>query len=154
MFIAQLFSGVTTLESKKWRIKAFNFDNFDNSHNSFLWPEYFIDYFCENGFHVSLWYPSCVYLSAQRQYTAVQKNAYTSEIIFLALVPWFILYRLINIYYYPGVHVLVFEEGDWLVHRFLIILEHSLLSYRLKLVLLKYHYTIIPFIMIWSLNST
>ena len=27
------------------RIKAFNFVNFDNSHNSFLWPEYFIDFF-------------------------------------------------------------------------------------------------------------
>ena len=27
------------------RIKAFNFDNFYNSHNSFLWPEYFIDFF-------------------------------------------------------------------------------------------------------------
>ena len=24
-----------------------NFDNFDNSHNSFLWLEYFIDYLCE-----------------------------------------------------------------------------------------------------------
>ena len=55
------------------RIKAFNFDNFDNSHNSFLWPEYFIDYFCENGFHVRLWHPSCVYINAQRQYTAVKK---------------------------------------------------------------------------------
>ena len=30
-----------------WRIKALNFDNFDNSHNSFLWPEYFIDFLCE-----------------------------------------------------------------------------------------------------------
>ena len=60
---------------------------FDNSHNSFLWPEYFIDYFCENGFHVRLWHPSCVYFSTQRQYTALQKNAYTSEITFLALVP-------------------------------------------------------------------
>ena len=30
------------------------FDNFENSHNSFLKPEYFIDYFCENGFHVRL----------------------------------------------------------------------------------------------------
>ena len=24
-----------------------NFDNFDKSHSSFLWPEYFIDYLCE-----------------------------------------------------------------------------------------------------------
>ena len=50
--------------------------------------EYFIYYFCENGFHDRLWHPSCVYFSAQRQYTAVQKNAYTSEITFFALVPW------------------------------------------------------------------
>ena len=48
------------------------FDNFENSHNSFLWPEYFIDFFCKNGFHVRPWHPSCVYFSAQRQYTAVQ----------------------------------------------------------------------------------
>ena len=27
------------------RLKALNFDNFDNWHNSFLWPEYFIDSF-------------------------------------------------------------------------------------------------------------
>ena len=56
--------------------KAFNFDNFDNSHDRFLWldrPEYFIDNFYENRFHVRLWHPSCVYFSAQRQYTAVQK---------------------------------------------------------------------------------
>ena len=44
-------------------IRGFNFDNFENSHNSFLWPKYFIDYFCENGFHVRLWHPSCVYFS-------------------------------------------------------------------------------------------
>ena len=54
-------------------LKALKFDNFENSHNSFLWPEYFIDYFCEKGFHVRLWHPSWVYFSAQRQYTAVQK---------------------------------------------------------------------------------
>ena len=28
-------------------LKAINFGNFDNSHKSILWPEYFIDYFCE-----------------------------------------------------------------------------------------------------------
>ena len=28
----------------KGKLKTLNFDNFDNSHNSFLWPEYFIDY--------------------------------------------------------------------------------------------------------------
>ena len=45
----------------------------NNSHNSFLWPEYFRDYFCENGFHIRLWHLSGVYFSAQRQHTAVQK---------------------------------------------------------------------------------
>jgi len=29
------------------RLKALNFDNYDISHNSFLWPEYFIDFLCE-----------------------------------------------------------------------------------------------------------
>ena len=60
----------------RWGKKAFYFDNFENSHNSFLWPQYFIDYFCENGFHVRVWHPSCVYFSAQRQYTAVQKSVH------------------------------------------------------------------------------
>ena len=41
-------------------LKALKFDNFENLHNSFLWPEYFIDYFCEKGFLVRLWHP-CVY---------------------------------------------------------------------------------------------
>ena len=26
-------------------VKSIKFNNFDNSHNSFLWPEYFIDFF-------------------------------------------------------------------------------------------------------------
>ena len=45
-------------------VKIINFDDFENSHKSFLWPEYFI-YFCENGFYVRLWYSFCVYFSAQ-----------------------------------------------------------------------------------------
>ena len=28
-------------------VKALNLDNFDSSHNSFLCPEYFVDYLCE-----------------------------------------------------------------------------------------------------------
>ena len=40
--------------SYPWRIKAFNIDNFDNSHNSFIWPEYFIDFYVKDGFHVRL----------------------------------------------------------------------------------------------------
>ena len=31
----------------KRRIKTVNFENFDISHNSFLCPEYFIDFLCE-----------------------------------------------------------------------------------------------------------
>ena len=77
------------------RLKALNFDNSDNSHNSFRWPEYFIDLFCENRSHVRLWNPSCAYFSAQGQYTAV-KNTYTYEITFLALVPWFCVKQFSN----------------------------------------------------------
>ena len=47
--------------------------NLENSHNSFLWPEYFIDFLCEWWNDVRLRHPSCVYISAQRQYTAVLK---------------------------------------------------------------------------------
>jgi len=39
----------------------------------------------KDGSHVRLRHLSCVYITAQRQYTAVQKDAYTSEITFLAL---------------------------------------------------------------------
>ena len=55
------------------RRKSFNFDHFDNSRNSFLWPEYFIDFYVKNGSHVRLRHPSCVYIIAHRPYTAVQK---------------------------------------------------------------------------------
>ena len=43
------------------RIKAF-FENFDNSHNSFLRPEYFIDFYLKYGSHVRLGHRSCVSL--------------------------------------------------------------------------------------------
>ena len=34
-------------------VKSIKFDNFDNSYNSFLWPEYFIDFFnVKDGSHV------------------------------------------------------------------------------------------------------
>ena len=36
-----------------------------------------------------LWHPSCVYITAQRQVHCSTKDAYTSEITFLALLPWF-----------------------------------------------------------------
>jgi len=62
-------------------------DNFDNSHNSFLWPEYFIDYLCER------WIPcqasTSVLCLHYRPVTVhcITKDAYTSEITFLALNP-------------------------------------------------------------------
>ena len=30
------------------RVKTLNFENFDNSHKSFLWPEYFIDFYVKD----------------------------------------------------------------------------------------------------------
>ena len=68
------------------RLKALNYHN---SHNSFLWPEYFIDFdFVKDGFIVRLQHPSCVYITAQRQYThCSSKDAYTSKIpCYLTLV--------------------------------------------------------------------
>ena len=62
--------------NKKWCLrvtllseedKIFHFDHFDNSHDSFLWLEYFIDFLCENGSHVRHWHPPRVYFTAQRQ---------------------------------------------------------------------------------------
>ena len=72
------------------RLKALNFDNFDNSHNSFLWPEYFIDYICER------WIPCqastsvlCLHYRPVTVHCST-KDAYTSEITFLALNPcWY-----------------------------------------------------------------
>ena len=61
-----------------------NFENFDNSHNSFLWQEYLIDFFyVKEGSHVRLWHPSCVYFTSQRQYTAVLKMWNSLYIIIL-----------------------------------------------------------------------
>ena len=45
----------------------------------------FLDYFCENELHVRN--PSCVYFSAKKTVHCNTKNAYISEITFLALVP-------------------------------------------------------------------
>ena len=35
-------------------VKSIKFDNFDNSHNSSLRPEYFIDFYVKDGSHVML----------------------------------------------------------------------------------------------------
>ena len=70
------------------RIKALNFENLDNSLNSFLLPEYFIDFLCER------WIPCQVVTSVLGLHYRPEtmhcstKDAYTSEITFLALVPW------------------------------------------------------------------
>ena len=64
-----------------------HFDNFDNSHNSFLWPEYVIDFSCAR------WIPfkaSTSVLCLHYRPVTVQcstKHAYTSKITFLALNP-------------------------------------------------------------------
>ena len=61
---------------------------FDNSHNNFLWPEYFIDFLCER------WIPCqastsvlCLHYRPETVHCST-KDAYTSEITFLALQPW------------------------------------------------------------------
>ena len=46
---------------------------FDDSHNSFFWPEYFIDFYVKNGSHVRLRHPFCDWITTQRQYTAVER---------------------------------------------------------------------------------
>ena len=67
-------------------VESIKFDNFDNTHNSFLRPEYFIDYLCER------WIPcqasTYVYITAHVTVHCSTKDAYTSEITFLALNPW------------------------------------------------------------------
>ena len=70
------------------KLKALNFDNFDNSHNSFLRPEYFIDFVCER------WIPCqaltsvlCLHYRPGTVHCST-KDVYTSEITFLALHPW------------------------------------------------------------------
>ena len=66
------------------RLKALNFENFDNSHKSFLWPEYFIDFLCER------WIPFqasasvlCLHYRPETVHCST-KDVYTSEITFLA----------------------------------------------------------------------
>ena len=66
-----------------------NFYNFDNSHNSFLWAEYLIGFLCER------WIPCqastsvlCLHYRPVTVYYST-KDAYTSEITFLALNPWY-----------------------------------------------------------------
>ncbi len=72
------------LESEE--VKAFNFDNFENSHNSFVWPEYFINYFCL----IPCQAVTFVFCLPFRPTTVhcSKKYAYTSVITFFALVPF------------------------------------------------------------------
>jgi hypothetical protein len=49
------------------RLKALNFDYFDYSHKSFLWPKYFIDFLCERW--ITCQAPTsvlCLHYTAQR----------------------------------------------------------------------------------------
>ena len=68
-------------------VKSIKFDNFDNSHNSFLWPEFFIDFLSER------WIPCqavtsglCLHYRPETVHSST-KDAYTSEITFLSLHP-------------------------------------------------------------------
>jgi len=64
-----------------------NFDNFENSHNSFLWPEYFIDYLCERLIPCQASTSVlCLHYRSETVHCST-KDAYTSEITFLALNP-------------------------------------------------------------------
>ena len=63
-------------------VKSIKFDNFDNSHNSFLWPEYFIDFLCER------WIQCQAVHYRTETVNCSTKDAYTYEITFLALHPW------------------------------------------------------------------
>ena len=69
-------------------VKSIKFDNFDNSH-SFLWPEYFIDFFMWKMDPMSSCNIRLVFTLPPRDSTCCStKDAYTSEITFLALHPW------------------------------------------------------------------
>ena len=66
-------------------VKSIKFDNFDNSHNSFLWPEYFIDFLCKR------WIPCqavtsllCLHYRPETVHCST-KDAYTFETTFFAL---------------------------------------------------------------------
>ena len=64
------------------RIKAFNFDNFDNSHNSF------IDFLCERWISCqAMTSVLCLHYRPETVHCST-KNAYNSEITFLTLHPW------------------------------------------------------------------
>ena len=67
------------------RLKAFNFDDFDNSHNSFLWPEYFIDFLCERWIPCQAVTPVLCFHYRPETVHCSTKDAYTSEVTFLSL---------------------------------------------------------------------
>ena len=63
-------------------VKSINFDNFDNSHNSFLWPEYFIDFLCEKWIQCqAVTSVLCLHYRPVTVHCST-KHAYTSEITF------------------------------------------------------------------------
>ena len=73
-------------------VKSIKFDNFVNSHNSFQWPEYVIDFLCER------WIPCqavisvlCLHYRPETVHCST-KDANTSEITFLALHPCFLVF--------------------------------------------------------------
>jgi len=61
--------------------------------------------YVKDGSHVRLRHSSCVYITAHWQYNCSTKDAYTSEITFLALNPWIQPY-LFSSMYQPRYHSL------------------------------------------------
>ena len=73
-------------------VKSIKFDNFDNSHNSFLCPEYFIDFFCERLIPCqAVTFVLCLHYRPESVHCST-KDAYTSEITFFALHLWATLF--------------------------------------------------------------
>ena len=69
-------------------LKALNFDHFDNSHNSFRCPEYFIDFLREKWIPCQALTPVlCLHYRPETVHCST-KDVYTSEITFLALHPF------------------------------------------------------------------
>ena len=106
-----------------------HFENFDNSHNCFLWPEYFIDFLCER------WIPCqavtsvlCLHYRPETVHCRT-KDAYTSEITFVALV-YIILRSYIFKVSASNLHISIYQ------YRISLYLHHvSIYQYRISLYL-------------------
>ena len=87
------------------------------------------------GSHVRLPHPSCVYITAQWQYTAVQKmHTPSSEITFLALNPWFDWFILLRVPYFISIngvfHLVYCSAVIGVVLRLIILIHRSRYPFR------------------------